>query len=660
MRKIGWIIILGALAAAAGCGGGGTSSFATLSSSSSSSSGTAVKVAAISVVTSLPQIPSNNSASATITAFVRDANNNFLTGVPVVFNATSGGLAVTTAVTDADGQATAMLNTAGDPTNRTITVTATAGTMSATVPVGVVGTSIAISGPASLIQGATGTYTVSVTDSAGAPIPGQVVGVASTAGNTLSSASLTTDASGHATVVVTGSKAGADTITATALGETAQTALSVSNQSFAFTVPSANAFIALTTPQTVTLVWATAGVPQAGQVVTFSTTRGTFNGSATATTANATTDGTGTASVTIAASTAGPAIITASAAGVSAQQPVTFISVNPVAIDLQASPDTVQTQGQSTVTAIVRDANNNLVEGQTVSFGLNDVTGGVLSVGSAITDVQGKAQTVYTASSTSSATNGVTITASIPAVPAVPPTTVTLTVGGQTLFLSLGTGELITENANKTQFILPFVVQAQDSAGNAVNGVPITLDVRSLEYGKGGFILFNGAWVQTGAPAGGPYTTQPPGIVVCPSEDLNNNGILDPGEDDGPTGNNNGKLDPGNIAAVSPGTVTTAATTVSIGSGTTTINGSAVLTLAYPEDHALWVQVLLTATATVAGTESSTSSTFWLPILASYLTTTTSTPPGIISPYGDDAAGTDKATPPHTFGAGAGGCNNPN
>jgi hypothetical protein len=80
--------------------------------------------------------------------------------------------------------------------------------------------------------------------------------------------------------------------------------------------------------------------------------------------------------------------------------------------------------------------------------------------------------------------------------------------------------------------------------------------------------------------------------------------------------------------------VTTAATSVTTGSTTTTINGSAALTVTYPEDHALWVQVLLTATATVSGTETSTTSTFWLPILSTYVTTTTTTPPGYVSPYG--------------------------
>ena len=43
-------------------------------------------------------------------------------------------------------------------------------------------------------------------------------------------------------------------------------------------------------------------------------------------------------------------------------------------------------------------------------------------------------------------------------------------VGGQTVFLSLGTGSTLTENATKTQFIMPFVIQALDSAGNPVTG----------------------------------------------------------------------------------------------------------------------------------------------------------------------------------------------
>jgi len=622
MRKFGCLLgILSAALALTGCGGNDPSSFATTTSSSSGT--TTATVGSVSMATSLPQIPSDNSKSATLTAYVRDASNLYLSGVPVSFKTSSGGLVVTTATTNSNGQATAVLDTGGDQTDRTITVTATAGTKSTSIAVAVTGTSIALNGPAGLIQGgAAGKYTVTLTGPppASAPLAGATVSVTSSAGNTLSSASLTTDSAGEATFTMAGVNAGSDTLTASALGVSKALTVVVSNQSFAFTAPADNALIALAATQPVTVVWSTGGVPQSGKVITFSTTRGTFNGSPTATTASITTDATGTATVNIAAATAGPAIITASSGTLSAQLQVTFVAGTPTDMSLQASPATVPTAGQSTISAIVRDAQNNLVANQTVDFQLTDVTGGSLSVGSAITDVQGLATTVYTASHTASAANGVSITATIPASPAVAPANVTLTVGGQTVFLSLGTGESIYENADKTQFILPYTVQAVDAAGNAVNGVNITLDVKPLYYGKGIWAVSGSNWAQTTS-------------AVCVNEDVLGNGILN-ASDASEDINGNGKLDPGNVAAVSPGTVTTAATSITTGSSTVTINGSAAMTLSYPEDHALWVQVKLTATATVQGTESSSSASFWLPMLASYVTTTTATIPGVVSPYG--------------------------
>jgi hypothetical protein len=494
-----------------------------------------------------------------------------------------------------------------------------------------------LTGPASLIEGSTGTFNVSLTDSAGAGLTGNAVTVASANGNTLSASSLTTDSTGHATFTLTASKAGTDTVSAKALGLTASQSLSVSSQSFAFTVPSAGANIALNSPQSLSAVWTNSGAPVVGQTVTFSTTRGLFANNATTTTA--TTDSTGTAGdtatpVTVSSTTAGPAVITASGTGVTAQLQVNFVATVPSQIDIQASPDTVETSGQSTITAIVRDVQDNLVEGQTVDFQLTDKTGGSISVGTAVTNSQGVAQTVYTATGTASASNGVSVTATIASNPAIQDT-VTLTVGGQTVFLSLGTGSTISENATKTQFIVPFEVQALDSAGNPVPGATVTLTIASLP--------------PTGAPTpAGPDFNSPDSYAAyrkgywftgtdpisqsvcnitgwcqlvnaeCLNEDILGNGIYEPSEDV----NGNGKLDPGNVAVVSPGSVTTDST------------GSASLNVTYPEDHALWVQVLLTASTSVTGTQASTTSKFWLPMLAAYITNVDQNPPGTISPYG--------------------------
>ena len=182
----------------------------------------------ISLTTNLPQLPSDGSKSATITALLRDANNNALPGVLVNFSPSSGvvtpniGTGETVAgTTDANGTATATLGVAGDESNRIIKVTATAGTATATLSVPVVGTTLTVTGPPTLVGGSQGTYTVSITNSSNAGIPAIPVTLTSALGNTLSATSVTTNATGTATFTVIASKSGNDTITATALGSTA-------------------------------------------------------------------------------------------------------------------------------------------------------------------------------------------------------------------------------------------------------------------------------------------------------------------------------------------------------------------------------------------------------------------------------------------------------
>ncbi|MDP9064454.1 MAG: Ig-like domain-containing protein, partial [Pseudomonadota bacterium] len=536
-----------------------------------------------------------------ITALVRDANNNFMPNVTVSFHASSGGLAVTQAVTDAGGAATAMLDAAGDPTNRQITVTATTGTATATVPVDVTGTTITMTGPANVVQPGTATYSVSLADSSNGGISGAVITVSSANHNGLSPATITTDSTGHASFQLTAANSGADTLTATGLGIQALQSVGVSNQSFAISSPAANAHINLGVSQPVVITWTSAGVPVANQPVAVSATRGTLSA------ASVTTNAQGQATVNISSSTSGGSVISATGTGVSAQLVVDFIATTPSAIAVQASPSTVNTGGKSTVTAVVRDAQNNLVEGQTVNFQLTDNTGGTLSTGTTLTNSQGVAETVYTASATTSATNGVVISASVQG------TSVTgsasLTVAGKTVFLSLGTGNLIN-SLNDAQYSVTYAVQAIDGAGNGVDGVAITMTTTSLSYIKGSRV-WNGTTWATVASTNSANTP-------CASEDLNHNGILDPGEDV----NLNGKLDPGAVASVTPGSVTTSG------------GGNAIVKVIYPKDHAYYVSVSLTATATVQGTQTSTSTSFLLPGAAGDFNTQSNAPPGPVSPYG--------------------------
>jgi hypothetical protein len=126
-----------------GCGGGGEDeAFKTPTSpGGGGGGGGAAAVASLTLTTSTPTIPSDGSATATITAMVRDATNNLLPNVPVTITASSGGIAGSPATTGSDGSATVTLSTAGDPTLRTITVTGTAGGQTATVNVQVVAAS---------------------------------------------------------------------------------------------------------------------------------------------------------------------------------------------------------------------------------------------------------------------------------------------------------------------------------------------------------------------------------------------------------------------------------------------------------------------------------------------------------------------------------------
>src|SRR5271154_295176 len=192
----------------------------------------------ISLTTSEPQMPSNGSTPATITALVRGASNQLLPAVSVNFSATSGGLSGSNpAVTGANGAATIQLVTAGDPTDRVITVTATAGSSTAQIAVSVIGTTLNLAGPNTLISGNQGAYTVALTDSGGAGIGNEPVVITDSAGNVLSATNLVTDAAGNASFTMTAGAGASDTLTATSLGLTAQEAITISNQLFSFTVP---------------------------------------------------------------------------------------------------------------------------------------------------------------------------------------------------------------------------------------------------------------------------------------------------------------------------------------------------------------------------------------------------------------------------------------
>ncbi len=599
MRKIVHILLAGLVLGLAGCGGDSDTLVNNDPAVLDPGAPVPPTLASLDAISSNPQIPSDGALPVTITAFVKDDANNFVEGQVVAFSADSGGIAVTQATTDANGTATASLSAAGDPTNRPITVTVTAGDLTDTVVVQVIGTQLEITGPDNLVQGDTTTYSIVLADAGGTGIAGETIDVASANGNTLAANTLTTDATGQAQVELTATQGGIDTLSASALGLTTNAVISVSDDSFLFTSPPSNTEIPLGTNRTVTVRWTQDGAPQAGQTVLFSTTRGSISPAA-----SVVTNANGEASIVVTSTNAGPAVITAAAiGGPTTQLDLEFVATTPSTIEVQADPFTVAPNSQSQVTAVVRDADNNLVKNARVVFSLDDITSGSLSIGTALTNSQGRATTFYTAADTVSGNLGVVITATLEDDPLITDS-VALTVARRELFVAIGSGNELSE-PDTADYEVEYSIQVTDSEGNGVPNASVQLNVKSVKYSKGYWTLPIGAssWV--------PFVR-----ATCDDEDDNGNGILDPGEFDE---NNNGTIEAGNIALVTPG------------EPITDESGKAVVRMIYGQVYGLWTQVKLEAKVAVQGTEFTEDLTFVLSVTDDDVDPDNS-PPGVITP----------------------------
>lgn len=613
----------------------------------------------VELLISSPQLNSAGTNSVDLTALVRDENNVLASGIDVQFEATSGAILVGNGASDQNGRALATLTTGGDPSNRVIEVTARLAedaTAQSTRSVSVVGTTLDVSGNTSLVLDEPVQLEVVVNNSAGVGIPEQAVTVSIDPGADGSTdvvvepQSVVTDFTGRGVFTVTGVNGGSDTLqfdaasvqSGEALGTSATTVINVNDVVFAIDAIVAGPQtlenqIELNTPQTITLRWLDGEVPVAGERVQFSTTRGAVSGGDNGGGEDLT-DADGIASVVVESSTAGPAALTARAETVDGLEvstgPETTLNVNFVAIDpsllfLSANPTSVGVNGeQSTIRAQVLDSNGNPVANQRVVFTLQDPSGGSLSLGADVTDTLGQAQTIYTSSALSSEENGVQINAFVDSEPTVEDD-LAITVSKRDLFVRFGTGnELIVPSL--TVYQQPYSAFVTDVLGNAVVNAEVEFAVVPTGYQKGFYIrVFD---------EGGEFERWDPVITAeCPSEDLNQDGILNFGEDEqncpgddptcvnNPFGNGNGILEPGNVANV-PATLFT------------NEEGIAEFNISYPKDRATWTDVRLEARApAVTGTEVLDQRLFTLEIVAEDVTDEEVPPPGAVSPFGSSS-----------------------
>lgn len=581
------------------------------------------------------QLGSGETAQVALSALVLDTNNIVQPGVAVQFSASSGELQVLSAMTEADGVAKASLSSSVDPSLRTITVTASVGDNIATLDISVVGTSLLISAPGSMVLNDEVAITADLTDFDGKGIEGQSLTVSSSLNNPITSTSLVTAGnSGRITFLYKAVTGGTDEIRVTGLGASATATIQIQPDQFRFLTTEA-VEVPLGSEQSLTLEWLVNNLPNANKVLNFTTTRGTLgvlSGNLTQVSVDQTTNAQGAATVLVTSDFAGFANIAATEVRPGAtdllttQTRIEFIATMPNKVEVQAFPAQLGPGEQSVVRAVVRDQNNNPVKNRSVAFTLNGAAGGQINPATAVTDSQGLASTVLTADSTTGAATGANLNIQATVLNSAPviSSTAAVSVGKRTLFFRFGTGNNIQE-PSASLFSKEFAVLVTDSSGNPVAGQDLNVSVLPVSYNKGVWqpvpdLIDFEYWdaVVTLADS----NPASPGIEACISEDLNNNGLIDPGEDT----NGDGQLTPGNVASV-PRTVQADE------------NGVATFDLTYPRDIAPWTTVLLTVSGFADGSENVVSQEFRTIVSGAYVADETSGPAR--NPYGEGTSCSD-------------------
>ncbi|WP_370245188.1 Ig-like domain-containing protein [Alteromonas abrolhosensis] len=601
----------GEITAALGTGETGTTTFSATGSTTVREEPASLELYANSI-----QLASSGSDEVELIALVKNEQSVLMEGIEVSFSAASGDgveLQLTQPETAADGTARAILTSQNNASNRTVTITAGAGGLTQTVEITIAGTEVTINGASSVILNDSVDYTIRVQDSDGTSILNQNVTLSAVNG-TLSSTTVNTGANGQATVSYTASTSGEDTITATALNAETSFTVQVQQDEFNFVnLPTEE--VPLGQTQTITVQWRQDNAPVVGQNVTFSASRGVIAGNATVAT-----DANGQASIDISANNAGISSITASASDgsgnvlVSALTQVEFIATTPHTLIADASPDILGPDGQtSTISAVVRDVDGNLVKNSVVNFSVSDVSTGFVSPSQATTDSKGIATTVFTSGSVTSE-DDVVITATVADDESIYDE-IMLTVGARAFDIVIGTGNAI-ETPNTTSYLKRFAIFVSDSVGRPVSGVNLTASITPVKYGdaSGLGVYLRGEWQ---------YNTidsiwQPVNVTECNNEDQNFNGILDAGEDL----NDDKQLTPGIV-----GTVTLT------NDGITDENGYAELEYRYPESYAVWYFAEVTVFGQSTGSEAQASMKYRLEILADDITDEGISPPA--NPFGE-------------------------
>jgi uncharacterized Zn ribbon protein len=439
--------------------------------------------------------------ASTLTVTVKDANGNVLTGEQVTFavGSGSGTLSAGTVTTNASGVATA---TFSQTTPGVSTVAAyLGGTVSTTNQVGSTTTITVTAGTAntasstftvssvSITAVETSTLTVTVKDANGNLLANQDVFFAVGSGSgTLSAGPWTTNVSGVATATFSQTTPGVSSVAAY-LGTSAVAANQVGSATSitvsagaadkavsTFAVSATSMRLDQTSTLTVTVKDANGNL-LANQAVFFAVASGTGSLSAGPWTTNASGVATATFSqsapgVSTVAAYLGASAVAANQVGSTTTINVTAGTANTANSTFAVSATSVPANGTSTsiLTVTVKDANNNLVSGQSVFFTLSGQ--GSLSAGPWTTNASGVATATYTSSLTpDAAALKAYLGTSAVAANQVGTATITTTAGAYVQFVHNSPAGVVDVKINNTTLVDDFAYQT------ASTFLPVAADV---------------------------------------------------------------------------------------------------------------------------------------------------------------------------------------
>lgn len=568
----------------------------------------------------------NDSTEISVTAL--DEKRVPLASIPVSFSTTGGQISASSVQTDTSGKASITFSTGlFEKTNQVVTVTAgTTNGKQASIPIKIGGSKLEMSLSSTTLQiGEEQSVTLTVKDGSDAPVyktevvlEGKGILFSSVSGWDFATqpeatesgslkGSIFSDINGEVRFTV---KGGASAVKgflyALALGAEAKRDIEVVAAQSSLRITSPAGENITKNIQANGLVSEIEVVTPYGNPVDFYTSLGTWEALSPAGLANRTVapDGNGAAKLSLYSQNAGVATITVFTKDGEAKERSHSVRIAMVSsadrahtVELQASQDRippsvgVDLKNTATLYAKVKDDKGGVVAGAPVWFSLKDTTGGGEYIDPAVvyTNSAGEAQATFFAGSLVSSANGVGCVASVLKNNGTPSTAEQrVVISGEASSVSIARALLAKEHED-TAYDMPMSVLVTDAKGNPVKGQTVYLSVWPKEYYIDGL--------------------DPDGKVISigsyPNEDVNRNGILDPGEDAGGNpAHGNGQLDP---AASTAGTVPFSVVTDE--------HGLAQFSYIYQKMYAVWLGVEVSASTKVYGTETMSALSFVLPIL---------------------------------------------